>query len=361
MLAVQVTPSGRERFLRRRSAVVTAGKVGVVVAGLFGLTVYAQDVWLTAVRGNPAFAIGGFEYRTNGAMSASSVAAEAGLRADMHIMDIDLDHVRRRLEALPKVKSAVVERRLPGRLAIQLEERLPVAWMTGGSEGVRLQEQLAVDGAGRVIPCREVHASYVHLPILAVHEKVRVVTGEVVQAPEVLGALELLGLMRGRQWTEPQSVRGIDVPNTWTLAVTVDSKARYTFRLGELTEQLDRLQRILAETKGYPLEVATVNLQPMRNVPVTFMAGAGAEVVAAAEVVEEEPVVTARGVAARPQKVETKAAVKGSAKVPAKAAVRPEVKMPVKAAVKPAGGGVRSVRTAADQRKRDQQTILKGN
>jgi hypothetical protein len=109
------------------------------------------------------------------------------------------------------------------------------------------------------------------------------------------------------------------------------------------------------------LEVATVNLQPMRNVPVTFMAGAGAEVVAAAEVVEEEPVVTARGVAARPQKVETKAAVKGSAKVPAKAAVRPEVKMPVKAAVKPAGGGVRSVRTAADQRKRDQQTILKGN
>jgi hypothetical protein len=59
--------------------------------------------------------------------------------------------------------------------------------------------------------------------------------------------------------------------------------------------------------------------------------------------------------------VETKAAVKGSAKVPAKAAVRPEVKMPVKAAVKPAGGGVRSVRTAADQRKRDQQTILKGN
>ncbi len=369
MLAVQVTPSGRERFLRRRSAVVTAGKVGVAVAGLFGLTVYAQDVWLTAVRGNPAFAIGGFEYRTNGAMSASSVASEAGLRADMHIMDIDLDHVRRRLEALPKVKSAVVERRLPGRLAIQLEERLPVAWMTGGSEGVRLQEQLAVDVAGRVIPCREVHASYVHLPILAVHEKVRVVTGEVVQAPEVRGALELLGLMRGRQWTEPQSVRGIDVPNTWTLAVTVDSKARYTFRLGELTEQLDRLQRILAETKGYPVEVATVNLQPMRNVPVTFMAGAGAEVVAAAEVVEEEPVVTARGVAARPGKVETKAASKGSVKVPAKAAVKPEAKVPVKpeakvpakAAVKPAGGGVRSVRTAADQRKRDQQTILKGN
>ncbi len=378
MLAVQVTPSGRERFLRRRSAVVTAGKVGVVVAGLFGLTVYAQDVWLTAVRGNPAFAIGGFEYRTNGAMSASSVAAEAGLRADMHIMDIDLDHVRRRLEALPKVKSAVVERRLPGRLAIQLEERLPVAWMTGGSEGIRLQEQLAVDGAGRVIPCREVHASYVHLPILAVHEKVRVVTGEVVQAPEVQGALELLGLMRGRQWTEPQSVRGIDVPNTWTLAVTVDSKARYTFRLGELTEQLDRLQRILAETKGYPVEVATVNLQPMRNVPVTFMAGAAVEVVEAAEVVEEEvPVVTARGVAARPGKVETKATPKAAVKVPAKVSVKPEVKVSVKpevkvpakavvkpevkAAVKPAASGVRSVRTAADQRKRDQQTILKGN
>jgi hypothetical protein len=110
------------------------------------------------------------------------------------------------------------------------------------------------------------------------------------------------------------------------------------------------------------VEVATVNLQPMRNVPVTFMAGAGVEVVAAAEVVEEEvPVVTARGVAARPGKVETKAAAKGSAKVPAKAAVKAEAKVPAKAAVKPAGGGARSVRTAADQRKRDQQTILKGN
>ena len=159
------------------------------------------------------------------------------------------------------------------------------------------------------------------------------------------------------------------MPNTWTLAVTVDSKARYTFRLGELTEQLDRLQRILAETKGYPLEVATVNLQPMRNVPVTFMAGAATEVVEAAEVVEEEvPVVTARGVAARPQKVETKAAVKAPAKVSvkpeAKVPVKAEAKVPVKAVVKPAvkaSGGVRSVRTAADQRKRDQQTILKGN
>jgi hypothetical protein len=44
-----------------------------------------------------------------------------------------------------------------------------------------------------------------------------------------------------------------------------------------------------------------------------------------------------------------------------KVPVKTEAKIPAKAAVRPAGGGVRSVRTAADQRKRDQQTILKGN
>jgi hypothetical protein len=62
----------------------------------------------------------------------------------------------------------------------------------------------------------------------------------------------------------------VDIPNAWTLIAGMESGATYTFHPAKLEPQLDRLEFILSTARAARLNVATVNLQMQRNVPVTF-------------------------------------------------------------------------------------------
>jgi hypothetical protein len=273
-LAVEVPPSSRERAMRLRGTLWHAGKLVMGLALVLFLSVHAQEVWSSAVRANPAYAVGEFQFQTNGAISPEVAARVAGLHRNMHVLDIDLEDVRQRLEMLPKVRKVKVERRLPGRLVVELEERLPVAWLTGCAAGYTLAQQVAVDAGGMVIPCDEMHRSYVNLPEIEAHEGVVAVIGQTVKSMEMLRAIELLDLMKGRQWHEPRAVRKIEVPGTWNVTAVVRPQGRFIFPVegNSLSLCLDRLQAVLHATVREGREVATVDLQPARNVPVTFVA-----------------------------------------------------------------------------------------
>ena len=260
--------------MRLRGTLWHAGKLVMGLALVLFLSVHAQEVWSSAVRANPAYAVGEFQFQTNGAISPEVAARVAGLHRNMHVLDIDLEDVRQRLEMLPKVRKVKVERRLPGRLVVELEERLPVAWLTGCAAGYTLAQQVAVDAGGMVIPCDEMHRSYVNLPEIEAHEGVVAVIGQTVKSMEMLRAIELLDLMKGRQWHEPRAVRKIEVPGTWNVTAVVRPQGRFIFPVegNSLSLCLDRLQAVLHATVREGREVATVDLQPARNVPVTFVA-----------------------------------------------------------------------------------------
>lgn len=259
--------------MKLRGTLWHAGKLVLGLALVLFLSVHAQEVWSSAVRANPAYAVGEFQFQTNGAISPEVAARVAGLHRNMHVLDIDLEDVRQRLEMLPKVRKVKVERRLPGRLLVELEERLPVAWLTGCAAGYTLAQQVAVDASGMVIPCDEMHRSYVNLPEIEAHEGVVAVIGQTVKSMEMLRAIELLDLMKGRQWHEPRAVRKIEVPGTWNVTAVVRPHGRYVFPVegNSLSLCLDRLQAVLHATVREGREVATVDLQPARNVPVTFV------------------------------------------------------------------------------------------
>ncbi len=259
--------------MKLRGTLWHAGKLVLGLALVLFLSVHAQEVWSSAVRANPAYAVGEFQFQTNGAISPEVAARVAGLHRNMHVLDIDLEDVRQRLEMLPKVRKVKVERRLPGRLVVELEERLPVAWLTGCAAGYTLAQQVAVDASGMVIPCDEMHRSYVNLPEIEAHEGVVAVIGQTVKSMEMLRAIELLDLMKGRQWHEPRAVRKIEVPGTWNVTAVVRPHGRYVFPVegNSLSLCLDRLQAVLHATVREGREVATVDLQPARNVPVTFV------------------------------------------------------------------------------------------
>lgn len=94
-----------------------------------------------------------------GHTSRAEVAAILQPHMNASILTVDLTAIQRRLESLPWVRDASVERRLPDALHARIEEHKPLAlWRDGGR--VRL-----VSEQGTVIPVTDVKP-FVNLPLL---------------------------------------------------------------------------------------------------------------------------------------------------------------------------------------------------
>ena len=87
----------------------------------------------------------------------AAILAALGVRRGSPILGIDLDAAKQRLEAVPWVRTASIERLLPDTLLVNITERAPLAlWQHGGKFDL-------VDQDGNVIPNADI-ASYPSLP-----------------------------------------------------------------------------------------------------------------------------------------------------------------------------------------------------
>ena len=272
-LAVNVPLSRKEQRMKRHARNVRLARWGSIAVGVLVLGIYARSLWGQSFRGNPAFAVGQFEYHTNGGIAARDAAAAAGLRPDTNLMDVDLAAIRTRLLELPRVKSVAVERRLPDKFAITLEERLPVARIVSMKPerigNVELKHALFVDRDGVAFKCEELR-EYVALPSINAVEQGVFTVGQEVPCPGMKVALLLLEQFRTRTWAAPCNVRSVEILNDWTVSVEMETGAQFVFRPENVARQLERLAYILAKSRAVKKSVATVNLQLERNVPVRF-------------------------------------------------------------------------------------------
>lgn len=92
------------------------------------------------------FAVGNIEVEGRQTTHPSEILDALRARAGTPIFAVDLAQARRRLEALPWVRSALIERRLPDTIYVRLVERQPLAlWQHGG----RIE---LIDNDANVIP-----------------------------------------------------------------------------------------------------------------------------------------------------------------------------------------------------------------
>lgn len=81
--------------------------------------------------------------------NADQLLTGAGIERGDALVTLDLGTVERRLEAMPWVDAAAVERSLPGSLSISITERVPTTMIIAGSSAA------LVDGSGRVLAIGE--------------------------------------------------------------------------------------------------------------------------------------------------------------------------------------------------------------
>jgi len=182
-VAVVVGGAGIAGFIAWKNgalkAAATAAQQNIVAASAaFGLTV--QDVLVEGRSETPR----------------ADILAALALARGTPLLTVDPEAARLRIEALPWVKNAVVERHLPDTIFVRLTERAPVAlWQKDG-------QLAAIDADGRILT-RDDLSRFRELPIVIGDEAPRAahaILGVLAAEPDLYRNIEALTFVGSRRW-----------------------------------------------------------------------------------------------------------------------------------------------------------------
>lgn len=244
----------------------------LVLIGTAGGAIYVggREALRRFVWENKDYEVAEVRFETDGGLTREQVVAASGINQGVNIFRINLAEARRSLLALSPIETAEITRTLPNKIAINITERKPVAWLAphGVEDPSTVATSFLTDQRGVLIPKEGTRPEYLHLPVIYGAAIAHAQAGETIDTPEMRAALDLLRL--NAENTVQFQVRSVDISKGYCLVVNDRNHARITFGLDRLDWQLERLSTVLNHVEQTKQELQTVNLMVERNVPVTF-------------------------------------------------------------------------------------------
>lgn len=230
---------------------------------------------------NPDFNLSVFDLNPNPVIDEIGVAEICGIDLTNcpSLFAIDVKQATAKLKALPAITEAHIERHLPGTLIVRLTPRRPVAWISCLEQGlgeVRRAGAILVDQQGVAYPCPEMQLeSALLLPVieLPANPDSQIVVGETIRNPSLDYCVRLLESARAADPDAVQWIDSIKRLNEWSLELVTRHGTSAVFSLGDHARQIESLRAALdhAAEKGY--DIATINLIPKYNIPITLRDG----------------------------------------------------------------------------------------
>ena len=270
---LEVTATAETERRRRNQKIFLYAAEAVLLVGLVAFTWFGIRALVNIlILENDQYRVRVVEVNTDGVMSREDALEKTGLREGLNIFSLNLDSAQRALAAIPEVKEARVERILPDTVTIAIEARRPVAWVAPRDTGVdpsAMETASLVDREGVMMKPTGPDSSVTRLPVVYGVPTEQWRLGDRIDLPELHAALELF--TRAGERTNPDvPLRAADITKGWCVVAWGDPQTRYTFGLEEIPAQLDRLQMVLLHVGQTSRKIATANLMPERNTPVTF-------------------------------------------------------------------------------------------
>ena len=261
-----------ERRRRNQKLFLYAGEV-VVVLGIIAFSYLGIRALLDSqIFRNPQYAVRVVEVNTDGVMSREEALEKTGIREGLNIFSLNLDSAQRALTVIPEIKSAKVERILPDSVSIDIEARRPVAWVAPrdtGEDPSAMETACLVDLDCVMMKPESLRPAHARLPVIYGVPTEQWRLGDPIDIPALRESLELF--VRAAERSNPDVVlRAADISKEWCILAWAEPGTRYTFGTTDIPAQLDRLQMILAHLSTGTRKIATANLIPERNTPVTF-------------------------------------------------------------------------------------------
>jgi hypothetical protein len=276
VLDVRVPSSYRERRIHRREQLLGALRVGgLTVAAVLALA-GGRTVLGRALDHGESLPVREIAVRTDGALTQAQVLAQARVAVGDSLLGLDLAGVRRRLEELPQVASAKVTRQLPDSLAIDLRERVPLAWLRcpeAGVEARNTETGFLVDVGARVFRCGISRRADSNLPVIELSDPALLRHGAVLVGDDADAAMEVVrsagAALPGGGW----ALDSVELVNSYSVRAVFANGAEATFgTVGtrSLAQQFGDLALAAAKAESLGRTLRTINLIPERNIPVTF-------------------------------------------------------------------------------------------
>jgi hypothetical protein len=259
-------------FIRCMGWVVRCCCVLAVLGGI------GWGVWLGmrhAFHDNPDFRLRLVDLNPNPVIDEMMFIELCGidLSSAPNLFDIDVSAAEDALRSIPAVATASVERDIrEAALLVRVTARTPRAWVCDAKTHAasrRAEGSLLVDADGFAYPCPAMQVgAAAALPVIELPEAP--IAGAHVNHPDLAFCMRLLDVA-----AETGHSTMIDVlrrPNEWSLELLTTGGITATCSLGDRrrhSEQLQQLARAIdhAKSKGY--EIATINLIPRNNIPLT--------------------------------------------------------------------------------------------
>jgi cell division protein FtsQ len=259
----------------RRAQNVLLTLCGLVLIGfvLGGIAFGAKRVLNSLFFANSDYALKTIEVTSDGKLSRETILHTADVAEGKNIFSIDLPKLQEKLGSLPQVEDSRIQRILPNKLVISIQERRPVAWVVPPDANVRsfnFENAYLVDRRGILLKTKSLAPEYLGLPLIVGVDTSNCQAGQPLERDEVKAGLDLIRasaeILQGRL-----QIQSIDVSKGYCLVVTDKQRASITFGTEDIEWQLHRLETVLSYCDKNNRELQTVNLMAQRNVPVTFI------------------------------------------------------------------------------------------
>jgi cell division protein FtsQ len=246
----------------------------VLVASLLAGVAFGAKRALNALFfANADYALKTIDVTTDGNLTREAILRAANVADGENIFAINLTRIRDNLASIPQVEDSRLQRILPNKLAISIQERRPVAWVLPPDANLasfNFENAFLADERGFLLKTKSLPPEYLGLPLVVGIDTSNCQAGQPLEQDEAKAALDLI-----RASTEILQARfqiqTIDVSKRYCMVVTDKQKASVTFSTDGIEAQLHRLGIVLNYCDSNSRELQNVNLMAQRNVPVTFM------------------------------------------------------------------------------------------
>jgi len=245
----------------------------LITSTLGGIAFGAKRILSALFFANADYALKSIEVTSDGNLTREAILRAADVAEGKNIFSISLPRVQERLSALPQVEESRIQRILPDKLVISIQERRPVAWVVSPETNVdsfNFENAYLVDRRGILLKEKSLAPEYLGLPLIVGVDTLNCQAGQPLEQDDVKAALDLVRasaeILPGRF-----QIQSIDVSKGYCLTVTNKQHASITFGTEEIESQMHRLGTLLNYCDRNNRELRTVNLMAQRNMPVTFV------------------------------------------------------------------------------------------
>jgi len=218
---------------------------------------------------NPRYALQQIVVEPRDRFSSRLIRQEAGLEPGMNLWALNLRQISRDLESIPNVASARVERHFPNKITIAITERVPVVKIEGINIDLNTKETFYLDHDCVVLKPRPDEAP-AQLPQIVGLTNAELEPNAKLDRPILSRALDILDGINNSELHSVMDITRIDLGNPLSITMETHQGMTIIFRLDYIDEELQRLQRIVRYADQQQRTLATVDLTPDVNVPITF-------------------------------------------------------------------------------------------